>query len=194
MSESSIFEDILLNPLMDSVTWCETLLWSPLQIPSTIAPLWGDLFKHYGRPIGWRCISKYDLTRAFFLPTEVQDSSRALTRFFFSSGGIMSAVGCDPGNVIQMSCIMGLAAPPPTNPVRGEHSACEHCRRERALCGPLAGQTMVFLRTRSARRKNAIFSASKLVLKVLLRIILCKSHFFLFRGPAFLVSQCTLVY
>lgn len=116
MSESSIFEDILLNPLMDSVTWCETLLWSPLQIPSTIAPLWGDLFKHYGRPIGWRCISKYDLTRAFFLPTEVQDSSRALTRFFFSSGGIMSAVGCDPGNVIQMSCIMGLAAPPPHQP------------------------------------------------------------------------------
>lgn len=47
----------------------------------------------------------------------------------------MSAVSCDPGNVIQMSCIMGLAAPP--LPVRGERSACEHCRREGALCGDL---------------------------------------------------------
>ena len=125
-------------------------LWSSLQIPSTIAPLWGDLFKHYGRPIGWRCISKYDLTLAFFLPTEVQDSSRALTCFFFSSGGIMSTVGCDPGNVIQMSCIMGLAAPCKQRAF-GLRALSQ---RGGSLWRPLAGRTMVFLRTRSARRKN----------------------------------------
>lgn len=78
--------------------------------------------------IGWRCISKHDLTCAFFAPIEVQDLSWALT-CSLSFCPIMPTVGCDPANVIQMSCVTR-----PRLRYDRQRSACEHCCREEPLC------------------------------------------------------------
>lgn len=121
--------------------------------------------------IGWRCISKYDLTCAFFLPTEVQDLSRAPTHFL-SFPPISLAVGCDPGNVIQMSCVTGLTALVSEASIWPASIVAERalCRRKETPGKMHNG----VLRTRSGRKNHqdswAMFSAR--ILKVLLRSVL----------------------
>lgn len=54
-----------------------------------------------------RCVSKGYLTCAFFLMAEVHDLSSGL------ASGLASLLtqDCEPSNVIQMSCIIGLTSP-----------------------------------------------------------------------------------
>lgn len=107
----------LLNPLMDLTTWYETLCVlfrssfnflnnsSFEKWPGTSGGGSFSSFQTLWSTAACRCISKYDLTCAFFVPAEVQDLSRALTHSL-SSTHIILSTGCDPCNVIQMSCIM----------------------------------------------------------------------------------------
>lgn len=119
--------------------WIEMLPYGTLpssvkRRPETLRPLqtqWA---------FGWRCVPKMNLTCTHFQSAEVQSFFQPAPTFSFTH--TILTVGFDPGNVIQMSCVMGATA------FTEEVEKSAHCMRTGAT------GTLIFHR-RGQREWNA---------------------------------------
>lgn len=109
---------------------------------------------------GWRCVPKMNLTCTHFQSAEVQSFFQPAPTFSFTH--TVLTVGFDPGNVIQMSCVMGATA------FTEEVEKSAHCMRTGAT------GTLIFHR-RGQREWNAFsrncFFFHKFIFKFLCRTL-----------------------